>query len=324
MNSKAIKRQLLAAIAMVLVAALALGSSTYAWFVASGTVKAEGMKVQAQAEGNLVIRHTTKNWGTVATADPYKTNGSVVAGSLAPASTANLTKWVHASADGPATYVSTSDYDVITSNVNPGTDDAGTCNGYVLVKQFFIRSATAQNAPKGLYIDKINVTVGETAAATAQNLSSSLRVGIQCTYGNNKQTLIYAPVGTGENAPAYGSIELSDKTTINGVYVPADSATGKVAQSAMTPTAVTLAQAGWNADASAPYNELLSSTVTLPGAKTGDNASTSTSSDAVEVFVYVWFEGEDTHLYSDNFAAEAMDISIEFQSISTKSASASN
>ena len=32
MQSKAIKRQLLAAVAMVLVAAIALGSSTYAWF----------------------------------------------------------------------------------------------------------------------------------------------------------------------------------------------------------------------------------------------------------------------------------------------------
>ena len=49
MNSKAIKKQLLAAVAMVLVAAVALGSSTYAWFVASGTVTAEGMKVQARA-----------------------------------------------------------------------------------------------------------------------------------------------------------------------------------------------------------------------------------------------------------------------------------
>ena len=173
-----------------------------------------------------------------------------------------------------------------------------------------------------MYIDKINVTVGETAAATAQNLSSSLRVGIKCTYGENTKTLIYAPVGVDENAPAYGSIKISDANTIKGVYVPADSATGKVAQSAMTPTAVTLAQVGWNADTTAPYSELLSSSVTLPGAKTGDNASTSTSSDAVEVFVYVWFEGEDTHLYSDNFAAETMDVSIEFQSISSKTTSA--
>lgn len=50
MNSKAIKRQLLAAIAMVLVAAVALGSSTYAWFATNNIVTAESMSVIASAE----------------------------------------------------------------------------------------------------------------------------------------------------------------------------------------------------------------------------------------------------------------------------------
>ena len=49
MNSKAIKRQLLAAIAMVLVAALALGSSTYAWFVSNNTVTASTTNIKAQS-----------------------------------------------------------------------------------------------------------------------------------------------------------------------------------------------------------------------------------------------------------------------------------
>lgn len=56
MNSKAIKRQLLAAIAMVLVAAIALGSSTYAWFANNNKVEANGMKITATTEGaNLEI-----------------------------------------------------------------------------------------------------------------------------------------------------------------------------------------------------------------------------------------------------------------------------
>lgn len=56
MNSKAIKRQLLAAIAMVLVAAIALGSSTYAWFASNNKVEADGMKITATTEGaNLEI-----------------------------------------------------------------------------------------------------------------------------------------------------------------------------------------------------------------------------------------------------------------------------
>ena len=67
MNSKAIKRQLLAAIAMVLVAAIALGSSTYAWFASNNVVKAEGMSVSAQTEGSLLVISTSTTLGTQTT-----------------------------------------------------------------------------------------------------------------------------------------------------------------------------------------------------------------------------------------------------------------
>ena len=46
---KALKKQLAAAIAMVCVAAVALGSSTYAWFVSNNTVKATTSKISAQS-----------------------------------------------------------------------------------------------------------------------------------------------------------------------------------------------------------------------------------------------------------------------------------
>lgn len=55
MNSKAIKRQLLAAIAMVLVAALALGSSTYAWFANNDMVTADGLKATAQSGASALL-----------------------------------------------------------------------------------------------------------------------------------------------------------------------------------------------------------------------------------------------------------------------------
>lgn len=49
MNSKMIKRQLIAAIAMTLVATVALGSSTFAWFVSNNTVKATTATISAQS-----------------------------------------------------------------------------------------------------------------------------------------------------------------------------------------------------------------------------------------------------------------------------------
>lgn len=55
MQSKAIKRQLLAAVAMVIVAAIALSSATYAWFVNNATVTATGAEVTASTAYSLLI-----------------------------------------------------------------------------------------------------------------------------------------------------------------------------------------------------------------------------------------------------------------------------
>ena len=49
METKALKKQLGAAIAMVVVAAIALGSATYAWFVTNSTVKATTTTISAQS-----------------------------------------------------------------------------------------------------------------------------------------------------------------------------------------------------------------------------------------------------------------------------------
>ena len=49
MEVKALKKQMVAAIAMVLVAAVALGSATFAWFVSNNTVSAKTTGVKAQS-----------------------------------------------------------------------------------------------------------------------------------------------------------------------------------------------------------------------------------------------------------------------------------
>lgn len=46
---KALKKQMAAAVAMVCVAAVALGSSTYAWFVSNNTVKGTTTNISAQS-----------------------------------------------------------------------------------------------------------------------------------------------------------------------------------------------------------------------------------------------------------------------------------
>ena len=73
METKALKKQLGAAIAMVLVAAIALGAATFAWFVNNNAVTATGVDVStSSAVPNLYITSTgrTSDGMTAATTNP--------------------------------------------------------------------------------------------------------------------------------------------------------------------------------------------------------------------------------------------------------------
>lgn len=75
METKALKKQLGAAIAMVLVAAIALGAATFAWFVNNNAVTATGVDVSTSSSvPNLYITSTgkTTNGMTAAETNPTK------------------------------------------------------------------------------------------------------------------------------------------------------------------------------------------------------------------------------------------------------------
>ena len=62
MDTKALKKQMGAAIAMVLVAAIALGSATFAWFVSNNKVDATSSKISAQSNAAFMyIRDEKEN-----------------------------------------------------------------------------------------------------------------------------------------------------------------------------------------------------------------------------------------------------------------------
>jgi len=55
METRSLKKQLMAAIAMVVVAAIALTSATYAWFANNNRVTADGLTINAKSEGVLLV-----------------------------------------------------------------------------------------------------------------------------------------------------------------------------------------------------------------------------------------------------------------------------
>lgn len=85
-----LKKQLAAAIAMVLVAAISLGTSTYAWFAVNSKVTATGMNFTATVRNNLFITDDTLD-STAKKADSDFTTALVqdVSGLLQPVSTVN-------------------------------------------------------------------------------------------------------------------------------------------------------------------------------------------------------------------------------------------
>ena len=85
--------KLVPAFAMLLVSAILVSTSTYAWFSMNTAVTATGMQVQAKAESGIVITNEAVDKWTASS----KTTTSKR--ELLPTSTANFTTWYHASSD---------------------------------------------------------------------------------------------------------------------------------------------------------------------------------------------------------------------------------
>ena len=168
--------KLLSAAGMLAISAAMLATSTYAWFTMSKEVSALGMNVTAQAESGLVISNSDKLvYGASATAS----NSTKV--SLKPGSTADFVDWYHSQSSDAAT----------ANTMSVDDPDIGYTEGVIdenYVKyQFYIRSSS----PSAITASSLDVkSVSVTGATTHQELSKSLRVGVEI--GNDK--FIYAPV----------------------------------------------------------------------------------------------------------------------------------
>ena len=197
---KALKKQLVAAIAMVLVAAVALGSSTYAWFVSNNKVTATTATISAQSNAPfLKIAKTGEPLtDTAATQEagsddkinlyPSQWNHVVTAGTYQFES-------AYASKSSEATMLGGSRFAV-------GGVDAPKRPDYAL-KQSFDIGTTDEKAGsfKDLKVASVTVNAGENSA----DLKDAICVLVKC--GDNWG--VYKETADGTALTAYG-----DKTTI--------------------------------------------------------------------------------------------------------------
>lgn len=177
METKALKKQLGAAIAMVLVAAVALGSATYAWFVSNNTVEATTSTISAQSNSAyLVIDKVTTSTDS--------TSSVTISGDNKPLYPATIDK-----VDGAATWYSAyaSAVDASTMKASSkfiigkkGTAAEAQAEDYAITETFYIGTGTYDGEFTDLKVTGVAVANGATS-----ELSSAMRVLVVC--GTNWQ-----------------------------------------------------------------------------------------------------------------------------------------
>lgn len=235
MDTKALKKQMGAAIAMVLVAAVALGSATFAWFVSNNTVKATTSKISAQSNAPfLKIDKTAITEGST-TSISYAEDADV---KLYPAQVVKNTdnkalfKSAYASAATATTELTNSRYDV-------GDAANAVTGGFAIKKSFKIGTADA----KAGSFKNLKVAGVELTSKGTEGLEDALSILVVC----------------GDNWAVYKK-----------------SADGTV----LTEYKDKVSAAGNNTD--------------------GVLADTIAANSSVDVDVYVFYDGSETNVYTNN------------------------
>lgn len=287
MNSKAIKRQLLAAIAMVLVATLALGSSTYAWFVNNSQVTATGGEITAQTSQYLFIANGDQKFGTTILLDKVTelipastTSSNLSTGSFFIVDNTKADAWVdsHANRFVAATKVASTENDAYTNKAGVKLDKI-----------------------KGLYHDVIelqanmttDVTLDIAVSSETRNVAEAVyiafvpRTGSTSTTAQN--TVVYQLNKANTNSHNTGNTvgATTDQVDTNNATkqgIASVDGSGTATLGAITVTS----------------KEYTASTTTLEGLTFNTLTLGSSATTAEATYdMYVWLEGTDPQCYNE-------------------------
>lgn len=149
-NTKFRKRALLSSVAMLLVALVALGSATFAWFTQSTTATASGINVSTSKASELQISKTNLNWGTTVN---YNTTSV-----FQPASSINGANWFTAEAGARDNYAKKDGTNFVALT-------AANKSGYVFEETLNVRN----NGEADVNNVTISFNLAETAVTTGKN-----------------------------------------------------------------------------------------------------------------------------------------------------------
>lgn len=270
-------KKLIPALCLLLISAMLLGTSTFAWFSMNTTATAQGMTVKATSEGGLAIAAYT---GTLAspsspTSDAFKSTADAVvnasATSLSPTSTYDCETWYSALA---------SEIDDYKANGDGYSEVAeGSLESYRLISKFQIKSLDEGTATDAADLYVSGVTVGIQGDATGDVrtnvLNKSLRVAI--AYGD--AVYFFAPVYVSTDAVA--AADTANKTTLKCVE-------------------------------GGDTLETYPNTITIgTGARSSSIGTVTTTAE--DVTIYIYYEGEDENCKSVNaIDINTLEVSVNF------------
>lgn len=280
METKALKKQLGAAIAMVLVAAIALGAATFAWFVNNNAVTATGVDVSTSSSvPNLYITSTGKTTDgmTAANANPS---------TLLPVSTNDgihfydTKHWT--SADGNGSNAFADQYKLAT----------GIAGKTVYADYTFTLGVT--NGSMAVYFD--NTKVGENKVATTLKASDKMGTAgrFAIKFGEGNWILFKVdgtPVKSGDKLTGYYTDKAADSPDASGDYW----VTGEGDQTKASAASYS------SFDSYAGYID--GDGKAVAGATPLATIDSTKSGGTVNVTVRVWYEGCDKDCVSENAGA---------------------
>ena len=226
---KSLKKQLAAAIAMVMVAAVALGASTYAWFVSNNKVTATTSTISAQSNAAFMYIRDEKEESKNLTAD----TSSVTSTALYPAHWVTEKTGNYATADVGKFYTAygtTADDGTMVANTlklveasaestTKGSPADAVTAQYAVKNTFFIGSKGTELSDLVVTAASLKNEDGSDSTSENADLDNALRILVTC--GNNwvlcnKNTILASNEGNATNKLA--DTVSATETTVN-VYV---------------------------------------------------------------------------------------------------------
>ncbi len=179
MKTTSRKRLLISSVAMLLVAMLALGTATFAWFTTDTTTQATGISVQTSKKSLLLVSSRTSEWTDNLN---YNFGTDTAKKLLQPASSYDGANWYKAQAVNGMSGVAT------TGEKITGVGTNAAAEGNVFCNMLNVKNTGAEPAANVT----ITATISETAVTSGKNYLRVALVPSDCTADNGRGTATVA------------------------------------------------------------------------------------------------------------------------------------